>query len=125
MYSKKSLGTTRTTKETLFFAKEHTPGSALSDKQLPLGDGVVVLAENARQLLEYLELVARHSAPGLLEPVDRVALQARHDRLERGKVLEYTELLGNVDPGRDDPAADRVLGVGVDEDGADDTVTKQ
>lgn len=91
------------------------PRSALADQQLALRHRVVVLLEYSRQLLEYLQLVANDQAPGLLEPVHRVGLEAGHDGLEAGKVFENAQLLGNVDPGGNHSGADRVPRLGVDE----------
>ena len=80
-------------------------GRALLDQELALRPGVVLLGEDPLELAEHLVLLARHALPALLEPVDRVALQARDDGLEAAEVLEYPELLRDVDPGLDDARA--------------------
>ncbi len=74
------------------------------------------------ELLEYLELVPRDGAPRLFQPEHRVGLQAGHDGLQRGEVLEDAQLLRDVDPGGDDARARGVLGLGVHQDGGDDAV---
>jgi len=86
-------------------------------------DGVGhAVPEDPGQLLEDLQLLPGQGHPGLLQPEHGVRLEARHDGLQRGEVLQHSQLLRDVDPGGDDAAARGILGLGVHQDGGDDPV---